>query len=264
MQSALARNRVNVTGQGTQAIVFVHGFGCAQDSWRKIAPKFERDYKVVLYDLTGCGDSDRSAYDLERHHSLQGHATDLLEIVHALGLERPLVVGHSAGAMISALAAIREPLVFARLALIGASPHYCDEPGYTGGASRAQIEAVVRGLEADYASWCAQTVPLAMGHPQRPELAAELVQSFQRADPAIAMHFAHAIFLSDFRSALPFLSASTLVVQSPGDVFVPLAVGQFLAQTLSNAELIQLRTAGHYPQLAGPDELASVLHRWAV
>jgi sigma-B regulation protein RsbQ len=263
MQSARTRNRVNVTGQGTQPLVFVHGFGCAQDDWRKVAPKFERDYRVIRYDLTGSGDSDKSAYDLERHHSLQGHATDLLELVHELGLEQPYVVGHSAGAMIAALAAIREPHVFGKLALVGASPHYIDEPGYVGGAARAQIEAVVKGLEADYLAWCAQTVPLAMGHPGRPELAQELLRSFERAEPDIAMHFAHAIFFSDFRSALPFVAPPTLVVQSPADVFVPIAVGQFMAQAIAHAELIQLQTPGHYPQLSGPDELASILHRWA-
>ncbi|HEX5657584.1 MAG TPA: alpha/beta hydrolase [Polyangiales bacterium] len=252
MQSVSARNRVNVTGQGTQELLFVHGFGCAQDDWRKVAPRFERDYKVVRYDLTGCGDSDRSAYDLERHHSLQGHATDLLELVHELGLSQPYVVGHSAGAMISALAAIREPRTFGKLALVGASPHYIDEPGYIGGASRAQIEAVVHGLEADYAGWCAQTLPLAMAHPGRPGLDAELLQSYLRADPDIAMHFAHAIFFSDFRSALPFVLAPTLVVQSPGDVFVPFAVGQFLANTIPAAELIQLQTPGHYRSCQDP------------
>jgi sigma-B regulation protein RsbQ len=263
MQTALARNCVNVTGQGTQAIVFVHGFGCTQDDWRKVAPSFERDYRVVRYDLTGCGDSERDAYDLERHHSLQGHATDLLDIVRELGARQPLVVGHSAGAMIAALAAIREPRAFAKLAMIGASPHYIDEPGYTGGASRAQLEAVVGGLEADYRGWCTQTVPLAMGHPHRPELADELLRSFLRAEPDIAMHFAHAIFFSDFRSALPFVLTPTLVVQSPSDAFVPVAVGRFLAQAIPSAELIELQTPGHYPQLSGPDELASVLHRWA-
>ncbi|MET0286399.1 MAG: alpha/beta hydrolase [Polyangiales bacterium] len=262
MQSALARNRVNVTGQGTQALIFVHGFGCAQDDWRKVAPKFERDYKVIRYDLSGCGDAS-DAYDLERHHSLQGHATDLLEIVHELGLTQPFLVGHAAGAISGALAAIREPQTFAKLALLGAPPHYIDEPGYVGGASRTQIEAIVRGLEADYPIWCEQTVPLAMGHPSRPQLEAELVRSYQRIEPDIAMHFAHAQFYSDFRSALPFVTTPTLVVQSPADMFVPFAVGQFLSQVIPSAELIQLQTLGHYPQLTGPDELASVLHRWA-
>ncbi len=263
MQSALARNRVNVTGHGTQALVFVHGFGCAQDSWSRVAREFERDYKVVLYDLTGWGDSDRKAYDLERHHSLQGHATDLLEIVHELGLTEPFLAGHAAGAMIGALAAVREPNTFAKLALLNATPHYFDEPGYIGGASHAQIQAIVRGLEADYVSWSAQTVPSAIALPHYSTLATDLLRSYERADPDIAMHFAHAMFFADLRSALPFLSAPTLVVQSPGDVFVPITVGQYMSQTIPSAELIELRAVGHYPQLVDPSEVASVLHRWA-
>ncbi|HEY6881398.1 MAG TPA: alpha/beta hydrolase [Polyangiales bacterium] len=263
MTSVLARNCVNVSGQGTQAVVFAHGFGCDQNDWRRVAPEFERDYKVVRYDLVGYGGSERSAYDRDKYNSLQGHATDLLEIVHELGLEQPYFVGHSAGAMIGVLAAVREPNLFAKLALVGASPHYYDERDYVGGAPRAQIESVVQALEADYAGWCANVVPMAIGHADRPHLAAELLRSFLRADPDIAKHFAHAIFFSDYRSALPYVRTPTLVVQSPGDAFVPETVGQYMSRALPEAELILLKTQGHYPQLSGPEELAAVLHRWA-
>jgi sigma-B regulation protein RsbQ len=263
MTSVLARNCVNVTGQGTQAIVFVHGFGCDQDDWRLIAPRFERDYKVVRYDITGYGGSDRAAYDREKYNSLQGHATDLLEIVHELSLPQPYLVGHSAGAMIAVLGAVREQRLFAKLALVAGSPRYIDELDYEGGAPRAQVEGVVAGLEADYASWCENVVPFAMGHANRPQLSADLVRSFKRADPEIAKHFAHAIWFSDFRSALPYLRTPTLVVQCPDDPFVPVAVGRFLSSVIPDAELALLKNPGHYPQLSGPDELASVLHRWA-
>jgi sigma-B regulation protein RsbQ len=264
MSSVLARNRVTVTGQGTQAIVFTHGLGCDQDDWRHVVPKFERDYKVVRYDLTGFGHSARSAYDVDRYGSLQGHATDLLEIVHELKLGAPYLVGHAAGAMIGALAAIREPQTFARLAMIEASPHYIDAPGYIGGAPRAQIEALLEALERDYFAWCAQAVPSAMGNPDRPQLAAELLLTFRRADPEVAQHFARAVFLSDFRSALPYLYTPTLVVQCPDDVLVPEAVGDYLARVIPDVELITLKTSGHYPQHAGPIELSAALHRWAV
>lgn len=263
MTAVLARNCVNVSGQGTQAIVFVHGFGCDQGDWRRLAPEFERDYKVVRYDLTGGGASDRSAYDRDKYVSLQGHATDLLEIVHELALDQPYFVGHCAGAMVGVLAAVREPQLFAKLALVSASPHYYDEPDYIGGAPRGQIEAVVQALEADYLGWCANVVPMAMGHADRPQLAAELLRSFQRANPDLAKHFAHAIFFSDYRTALPYVRTPTLVVQSPGDAFVSEAVGQYMSRALAEAELISLKTPGHYPQLSGPDELAAVLHRWA-
>lgn len=59
----LARNNVQVSGRGDRAMVFAHGFGCDQNMWRFVAPEFEGDFKVVLFDHVGAGGSDLSAYD---------------------------------------------------------------------------------------------------------------------------------------------------------------------------------------------------------
>ena len=52
-----------------------------------------------------------------------------------------------------------------------------------------------------------------MGRPDRPELTAELEQSFCRTDPAIAGHFAEVTFLPDNRLDLPKVSVPTLGVR---------------------------------------------------
>ena len=59
--SILDRNHVNVSGQGARAMIFAHGYGCDQNMWRLVAPAFERDYRVVLFDYVGAGKSDLSA-----------------------------------------------------------------------------------------------------------------------------------------------------------------------------------------------------------
>ena len=48
-------------------MVFAHGFGCDQNMWRFVAPAFEDDHRVVLFDHVGAGGSDLSAYDPERY-----------------------------------------------------------------------------------------------------------------------------------------------------------------------------------------------------
>ena len=85
-------------------MVFVHGFGCDQHMWRLMAPAFEGRYRIVLFDLTGAGKSDLSAYDPARYATLAGHADDLLEVLHALELRQVVFVGHSVSAMIGVLA----------------------------------------------------------------------------------------------------------------------------------------------------------------
>ena len=58
----LARNNVKVFGNGTQPMVFAHGFGCDQHMWRFITPAFENTFRIVLFDYVGSGKSDLRAY----------------------------------------------------------------------------------------------------------------------------------------------------------------------------------------------------------
>jgi len=262
MNQVLERNRVTVTGTGPKTLVFGHGLGCDQGTWDEVAPHFERDFRVVRYDLTGSGGSDLGAYDRERYSTFAEHATDLLEIVRVLALSRVSFVGHSASGMIGALAAARAPEAFDQLALVGASPRYFDGPDYVGGAPREQIEGVLAGLEQDYLGWCGQVLPSAVGNPERPELAAQVVGSYRSQDAAIAKHFARLIFLSDQRSCLPRVKTPTLVVQTSQDIFVPDAVGHYIAESVVNGRYVQLRATGHFPQLAAPTELTDVLRTW--
>jgi sigma-B regulation protein RsbQ len=65
--SILARNNVHVTGRGDQPMVFAHGFGCDQNMWRFVAPEFENDFKVVLFDHVGAGGSDLTKPSIRRY-----------------------------------------------------------------------------------------------------------------------------------------------------------------------------------------------------
>ena len=64
-------------------MVFAHGFGCDQAMWRFVAPDFEVDHRVVLFDHVGAGRSDLTAYDPEKYGSLRGYASR-----HRRGLPR--------------------------------------------------------------------------------------------------------------------------------------------------------------------------------
>src|SRR6201994_3182190 len=90
-----ARNNVHVKGTGEKAILFAHGFGCDQNMWRFVAPAFERDFRVVLFDHVGAGQSVLAAYNREKYSRLNGYAEDVLDICRELDLRRVIFVGHS-------------------------------------------------------------------------------------------------------------------------------------------------------------------------
>src|SRR5829696_1273138 len=107
--SVVRRNNVTLRGRPTgQPLLFAHGFGCDQNMWRFVAPAFEDEYRIVLFDHVGAGRSDLSAYDPGKYASLDGYAQDVLEICAELELEDVVFVGHSVSAMVGVLAANRE------------------------------------------------------------------------------------------------------------------------------------------------------------
>lgn len=252
----------NVTISGRpdgQPMLFAHGFGCDQNMWRHVAPRFESEFRVVLFDYIGAGHSDLSAYDAVRHSSLGGYADDVLAICRDLDLRGVVFVGHSVSAMIGVLASLSDPERFAKLVLVGPSPRYIDDDGYVGGFSEADITELLDSLESNYLGWSSAMAPAIMGNPERPELGDELTASFCRTDPEIAAGFARVTFLSDNRADLPRVTTPALVVQCTDDVIAPMAVGRYVDEALADSTLVVLAASGHCPNLSAPDETAAVI-----
>jgi sigma-B regulation protein RsbQ len=251
--SVVERNHVVVHGTpGAQPMLFAHGYGCDQQMWRHVVPAFD-DFRTVSFDHVGAGSSDLSAYDPERYSTLDGYATDVLEICDALDLQDVIYVGHSVAAMIGVLAANREPGRFAKLVLVGPSPRYIDDVGYVGGFSPADIDELLDSLDSNYLGWSQAMAPAIMGNSDRPALAGELTDSFCRTDPAIAKRFARATFLSDNRADLARVSIPTLVLQCREDVIAPQVVGRFVHDSIPGSELVVLDATGHCPNLSAPE-----------
>jgi sigma-B regulation protein RsbQ len=234
--------------------MFAHGFGCDRNMWRFVAPQFERDFKVILFDHVGAGGSDLTAYSREKYGSLDGYADDVIEICRALGLSKIVFVGHSVSSMIGVLGAAEEPDLFESLVLVGPSPRYVNDGAYVGGFTAEQIEELLEFLDSNYMGWSAAMAPTIMGNPDRPALGQELTNSFCRTDPEIAKHFARTTFLSDNRADLARVKARCLVLQCSEDIIAPNCVGEYVHAQLPNSELVVMKATGHCPNLSAPQE----------
>lgn len=260
--SAIQRNNVQVRGSGAQAMVFAHGFGCDQAMWRHVAPAFEGAFQTVLFDAVGAGRSDLSAYDPAKYAELAGYADDLIEIVRELGLTQTVFVGHSVSAMVGVLASLKAPELFSKLILVGPSPRYIDDGDYVGGFGAAQIEELLEFLADNPMGWSQAMAPAIMGNPDRPELGAELTDSFCRTDPEIAKDFARATFTSDNRADLDRVTVPTLILQCSDDIIAPLEVGQYVHAHIAGSQLVVLEATGHCPNLSAPAEVTAAIRAY--
>ena len=250
----LKRNNVHVSGSGTQPMLFAHGFGCDQNMWRFVVPAFENDYRIVLFDYVGSGGSDLSAYDAFRYSTLDGYASDILDICETLDLQDVVLVGHSVSSMAGLLAAKRQPERFAKLVMVGPSPRYINDIGYIGGFERPEIEGLLDLMDKNFIGWASFLAPVIMKNGDRPELGQELQESFCSTDPKIARRFAEVTFFADNRSDLAAAPVPSLILQCSEDAIAPIEVGNYLARTMPWSTLRVMRATGHCPHLSHPEE----------
>lgn len=93
------------TGSGEKRpLVLVHGFSDNGLCWSPVARALEAEYDVIMPDMRGHGLSARVKPDEN-----VDMAADLAELIRALKLDRPVVGGHSMGAMITYQIGVRFP-----------------------------------------------------------------------------------------------------------------------------------------------------------
>lgn len=258
----LLRNNVKVFGQGDQVMLFAHGFGCDQNMWRLVTPAFQEQYKIVLFDYVGCGKSDNGAYNPERYSSLNGYAQDILDICEELQLQDVIFVGHSVSSMIGLLAAIDQPDVFSSMIFIGPSPRYVNDMGYIGGFSKEDLEGLLDVMDNNYIGWANFLAPVVMKNHDRPELTAELEESFCYTDPVITRKFAQVTFFSDNRDDLSKLTMPCLILQCSDDALAPDAVGEYTHQMIKGSTFEKMEATGHCPHLSHPEETITLIQKF--
>ena len=86
-------------------VVFVSGLTGLAAFWREQIPTFSREFEAIVFDHRGVGQSDHSpiSYTVERL------ATDVVELMDALGIDKAHLVGHSTGGAIAQILAIEHP-----------------------------------------------------------------------------------------------------------------------------------------------------------
>jgi len=105
VQAADVPTRIRTWGTAGSPVVLVHGAAETADTWAPVAERIAAaGHRVYALDLVGWGYSRRIG-----PYSLDHQTRQLLGLLDTLGLQRPVLVGHSSGAAPAAEAVLREP-----------------------------------------------------------------------------------------------------------------------------------------------------------
>ena len=122
-------------GGGYPPLVFVHGAACNRRFWSQQIPRFCADHRVVAVDLRGHGESDAPS----ERYTVRLFAQDLASTCTQLGIESPVVIGHSLGGLVALDFASAYPGQVGAAVLI-------DSPLLPGGHRAEVVRDLVAGL----------------------------------------------------------------------------------------------------------------------
>jgi pimeloyl-ACP methyl ester carboxylesterase len=114
--------RIHYLDEGAgPALLLIHGLGGQMRNFTySLLEMLKNDYRVVILDRPGSGYSTRPP---EASAAISAQARTIARFMEALGLARPLVVGHSLGGAIALALALNHPEKVGGLALIAPATH---------------------------------------------------------------------------------------------------------------------------------------------
>lgn len=227
-------------------LLFLHGWGTSGRAWDAQMIDFVADHRVVVPDWRGCGRSARPAAG----NTVDGVVGDLVALIDALGLDRPVVVGSSVGAVFGTELALRRPeLVGGVVAVDG--PAYWPSQGM-------DLPAMMRRIAEDRAGFLAGWVPNWYAAGAAPALVDRTVRELLDASPFVVGHFVECATY-DPRPALPALTVPIHYVHGELDAEIPLAVPRTCAALTPGATVTLIDGAGHMPQQERPTAFNAAL-----
>ena len=245
---------VEVVGEGIP-VVLVHGLGASSVLWNRIRDSVGPGYRIVLLDLRGAGETR----ELEpKELSLETWADDLAGVLAALGIERPVLVGHSLGASIALEYALSSPDGVRALVLIAADANLSNLAPRMLKASEL-IDRV--GLEAWVAEHWSKNPPFSAASLARePGMLEEYRSMLLRNDQADyvrqCLAIAHA---EDLAGRLGDVLQPALVIVGGSDDRTLPEHGRELANRLADGRAVEIPDVGHTLPLEASDEVVSAV-----
>lgn len=135
----------SLAGQGTQTLVFVHGWCINGSYWDRQVESFKDSYKVLPLDLAGHGKSkiDRKEW------TIASYAADVVDLIRQLKLDSVILIGHSMSGNINLL--VYDTIPEKVIGFIGIDNLH--ELGKEqSDTAKAESEAFIKMLETNYTS----------------------------------------------------------------------------------------------------------------
>lgn len=242
-------------GGSGETVVFVHGFGAEKDYWTPMAKYFKEGYHVIIPDLPGFGESDKSA-DLS--YDVEAQADRIHHFLNTIDAGKVFIAGNSMGGNIAGIFAAKYPEQVTGLGLLD-----------TAGIDAPQKSDLFKALEQGKNPLIVNRVEdfdnlIDFGYAEKPfipsplkkHLALQAINNKPYNEKVWRDMFAKPAMLEDY---LPELAMPVLIIWGDKDRILHVSSVDVLEEKLPHFKTHILKNCGHGPMLERPEETADYI-----
>lgn len=234
-------------GTGDPALVLIHGWACNRSYLRRQFDHFSPNHHTVAMDLKGHGDSDAPQGD----YSVEALATDVAALIEEVGLDRPVLVGHSLGGLVALMTACRRPDLVRKVVTL-------DSPVLLSPRGRASLTALVDELAGDDCVAAARAFVASMFLPgDDPSVKEATISSMSSTRPHVMTEAMRGLTTWEGEDVLATCAPPVLVISAGWR-----PDGRRLQELHGDLETGETVGAGHFHQLLVPDQVNAMIERF--
>jgi pimeloyl-ACP methyl ester carboxylesterase len=244
----------SVKGKG-QPLMLIHGHGESIYTWRRNIGDLAKRFAVYALDLKGFGDSDKP---LDGDYSVPAMAELVLQFMHALKIEKTVLVCRSFAGKIGIRAILSDPSLFNGLVLLGrAIGDFAIWPAFLAMTDEGVGEKMMQAQNETNMRSVVESL-----HDESYTVTSEDIREFLRPSKNEASINAYLALFRDFIAEqgslwgeLRKLTVPTLIIWGKNDAFISPAHGELIKNRIKNARLEILDMSGHNVHEDQPDEV---------
>lgn len=235
-----------IEGEG-YPVLLLHGWGSSFDVYQGIINTLKNRYKVVALNFPGCGNSDT----MENPWNLDDYCNLVLEFMNKIGIENPIMFGHSHGGRVTlkmAADGMVNPPKIVLLDSAGLIPKKSFRQKW-----RAKSFKIIKTV---------LTLPIIKS------FSAPLLEKARRhygsadynAAPLVLRQTLVSLVNTDLRDILHNIACPTLLIWGENDTATPLADAKIIESKIRDCGLCVIKGTGHYSFCERPFEAHAIIN----
>ena len=240
-------------GEGTQPIVFLHGFGCDLNAWQHQFKSFSKDYKMVFIDLPGYGQSDKPHVE----YTLDFYAAAVKTVMDNEQIKKSIIVGHSLGTAVGRQVIFNYPELVSKF--VDVDGVYCFYP------ADSAMTAAYEGFAALFSGGNTKEVMInfikPLFTPQTPQSVKDYAMSIMPNTPQyIAGSTMHNLIQEKYWTNEKITVPSLIIAAKSSQI--PPDYKDIMQNLYSNMQYEELDSVGHFIMMEQPEMFNEMLNKF--